>query len=34
MSKKSIKVTRKFTGDKSLDEIIREYVIQTLNRQC
>lgn len=34
MSKKSVKVTRKFTGERSLDEIIREYVNQALNRQC
>ncbi len=34
MSKASITVTRRFTGDKSLDEIIKEYVKQAINRQC
>lgn len=34
MSKKAIKVTREFKGEKTLEELIKEYLKQIINRQC
>lgn len=32
--KEEIKVIREFKGEKTLEEIIKEYLRQVLNRQC
>jgi hypothetical protein len=33
MSKKAVKVTREFKGEKSLEEILKEYILQKMKRK-
>jgi len=34
MPKKAVKIKREFKGEKTLEEIIKEYIDQVLKRQC